>query len=243
MGESSALPDHRSRTAPTIVRGRLHRSYCARAVPLQQDNATWSPSKRAVALGTKPLRAWRAARQARLLHVESALARAPPLSKAAAAARAQRRRQTKGLWLQFQFFMTLKMSLGAASNGEVERPPAGASSATRAPNFFQRSRRASRRLSRTAPTIVRGRLKPAYCARAISWAQTGGTGCGDAASLSANPRAQGMRQAKGLRLQLPALHDFQGESWLRTLTVKLRGRPEAPIERRGRTLFSGARGA
>ena len=40
--------------------------------------------------------------------------------------------------------------------------------------------------------------------RAISWAQTGGTGCGDATSLSADPRAQGMRQAKGLRLQLPA---------------------------------------
>ena len=41
------------------------------------------------------------------------------------------------------------------SNGEVERPPAGASSATRAHNFFQRSRRANRGLSRTAPTIVR----------------------------------------------------------------------------------------
>jgi hypothetical protein len=55
-----------------------------------------------------------------------------------------------------------------SSNGEVERPAAGASSATRAHNFSQRSRRAHRRLSRTAPTIVRGRLKPAYCARAIA---------------------------------------------------------------------------
>jgi hypothetical protein len=36
------------------------------------------------------------------------------------------------------------------------------------------------------------------------------------------------RRTKGLRLQLPALHDSQDESWLRPLTVKLRGRPEAP---------------
>ena len=56
-------------------------------------------------------------------------------------------------------------------------------------------------------------------------------------------RAPWMRQAKGLRLQLQTLHDFQDESGLRTLTVKLRGRREAPPKRRGRTLSSGARGA
>jgi hypothetical protein len=37
LGASSALPDHRSRTAPTIVRGRPHRGYCARAALLQQS--------------------------------------------------------------------------------------------------------------------------------------------------------------------------------------------------------------
>src|SRR5580765_5341713 len=50
---------------------------------------------------------------------------------------------------------------GVPSNGGVERPPRSVSSATRAHNFSQRSRRAPRRLSRTAPTIVRGRHKPA----------------------------------------------------------------------------------
>jgi hypothetical protein len=52
-----------------------------------------------------------------------------------------------------------------------------------------------------------------------------------------------MLQAEGLRLKLPSLHDFQDECWMRALTVKLRGRPEAPIKRRGRTLSSCARGA
>ena len=55
-------------------------------------------------------------------------------------------------------------------------------------------------------------------------------------------RAQGMLRAKGLRLKLPSLHDFQDEPWLRALTVKLRGRPEASDQSRGRKLSSGARG-
>jgi len=56
-------------------------------------------------------------------------------------------------------------------------------------------------------------------------------------------RAQGTSRAKGLRLKLPIPHDFQDESWLRTLTVKLSGRPEAPDQAPwAHTVFS-ARGA
>ena len=130
------------------------------------------------------------------------------------------------------------------SNGEVERPPRSVSSGTRAHNFSQRSRRAPRRLSRTAPTIVRGRHKPAYCARAeVSWQRSEGTAQRWDPQGRFRLPARALRQAKDLRLQLPALHDFQGESWLRTLTVKLRGRPEASTKRRGRTVCFSARGA
>jgi hypothetical protein len=132
----------------------------------------------------------------------------------------------------------------ATSNGGVERPPRSASSPTRAHNFSQRSRRAPRRLSRTAPTIVRGRHKPAYCARAeVSWQRNEGTAQRWDPQGRFRLPARALRQAKGLRLQLPALHDFLDESWLRPLTVKLRGRPEELIKRRGRTLSSRARGA
>jgi len=41
---------------------------------------------------------------------------------------------------------------------------------------------------------------------------------------------------------LPALHDFQNEPRLRTLTVQLRGRPEVPNWSRGCTLSSRTRG-
>jgi hypothetical protein len=51
-----------------------------------------------------------------------------------------------------------------------------------------------------------------------------------------------MRQAKGLRLRLPALHEFQGEARLRTLTVKLRGRAPTPNGAEGAQSLS-ARGA
>jgi hypothetical protein len=57
------------------------------------------------------------------------------------------------------------------------------------------------------------------------------------------PRALLQLRAKGLRLQLPVLHDFQDESRLRTLTVKLRGRPEAPDRAPRAHNLSRARGA
>ena len=63
------------------------------------------------------------------------------------------------------------------------------------------------------------------------------------ATLLPAARAQTLRQPKGLGLKIPALHDVQDESWLRTLTVKLRGRPEAPDQApRAHNLFR-ARGA
>jgi hypothetical protein len=52
--------------------------------PWPQAKTTYFPLKRATALGTKLLRASRAAPEARLLRGKSALARAPPLIEAAA---------------------------------------------------------------------------------------------------------------------------------------------------------------
>src|SRR5579862_388940 len=65
-------------------------------------------------------------------------------------------------------------------------------------------------------------------------------------SLTAAPAASARtRNAsnEGSSAPAPALHESQGEAWLRTLTVKLRGRPEALIKRRRRILSSGAGGA
>ena len=57
-------------------------------------------------------------------------------------------------------------------NGEVERPRRSARRTTRAHTVFQRPRRPTTHASRPVPTIVRGRPHPAYCARAVSSAQT-----------------------------------------------------------------------
>src|SRR5437016_6306756 len=62
--------------------------------------------------------------------------------------------------------------LVASSNGEVERPRRSAGLATRAHTVFQRPPRPTTCASRPVPTLVRGRPHPAYCARAVSSAQT-----------------------------------------------------------------------
>src|SRR5947207_2121012 len=60
----------------------------------------------------------------------------------------------------------------SSSNGEVERPRRSAGLAPRAHNLFQRPRCPTTCASRPVPTFVRGRPHPAYCARAVSSAQT-----------------------------------------------------------------------
>ena len=62
--------------------------------------------------------------------------------------------------------------------------------------------------------------------------------------LARRPRAFLQLQAEGLSLgSSPLSLSLHIRILLRTLTVKLRGRTEAPEERRGRTLSFGARGA
>jgi len=90
-----------------------------------------------------------------------------------------------------------------------------------------RRRRPATGASRPAPTIVRGRPHRSYCARTAAAMQRTTARRRHHHRTPDCPCAR-LPQAKGLRLQLPALHDSQDESWMRTLTVKLRGRTGAP---------------
>src|SRR6266853_3918230 len=149
------------------------------------------------------------------------------------------------------------------SNGEVERPRRSAGLAPRAHTFFQRPRRRTTCASRPVPTLVRGRPHPAYCARAVSSAQTLPAGSTETSALTAaasatnaaeaeeitqdlahGPRALPQSQTKGLCLDSsPMSLSLHRRIWLRPLTVKLRGRTTTPDKRRGRTISSRAWGA
>ena len=157
----------------------------------------------------------------------------------------------------------LEKAWPVTSNGEVERPRRSAGLAPRAHNLFQRPRRPTTHVSRPVPTIVRGRPHTAYCARAVSSAQTLPAGSTETSALTAaasatnaaeaeeitqdlahGPRALPQSQAKGLCLgSLPLSLSLHRRIWLRPLTVKLRGRTTTPDKRRGRTTSSRVRGA
>ena len=137
-----------------------------------------------------------------------------------------------------------------ASNGEVEAPPRSAESSATTP------------CSRSPATIVRGRSKPAYCARTAtltqsvprdltkSWRQpqpqrrqVQPPKGADRTWQSARAHSSNLkRRVFALALNVSGFSSID-DSWLGTLTVKLRGRPETPDKRCGRTLSSSACGA
>ena len=93
-------------------------------------------------------------------------------------------------------------ALHVRSNGEVERPRRSAGLATRAHTFFQRPRRRTTCASRPVPTLVRGRPHPAYCARAVSSAQTLPAGSTETSALTAAASATNAAEAEEITQDL-----------------------------------------
>ena len=131
---------HVSRPVPMIVRGRPHSAYCARAESsAQTETGQRNHAQDAKRRHCRDKRShWH--RPCRWPH------RLP--------ARAQTETPNEGSWPRiFEFRMPSMRILVASSNGELERPHAGASGATRAQNFAGRARRATTGVSRPAPSV------------------------------------------------------------------------------------------
>jgi hypothetical protein len=134
-----------SRTVPTLVRGRPHRNYCARAESSAQTGA---------ARGNEPRDAKRSHSRDRRSHRRQRCWWLPHLP-----ARAQAEASGEGSWPRiFKSRSRTMRILGASSNGEVEGPHRSALWAPRAHTESSRPRRETTDVSRPPRTIVRRRF-------------------------------------------------------------------------------------